>query len=43
LRGLFAEQGAEPMVLGPDELKTFISSEIAKWAGIIRKIGIEPM
>jgi tripartite-type tricarboxylate transporter receptor subunit TctC len=43
LRALFAEQGAEPMALGPDELKDFISSEIVKWAGVIRKIGIAPM
>ncbi len=39
----FTEQGAEPMVLGPDELKQFIASEIAKWADVIGKIGIVPM
>lgn len=39
----FTEQGAEPMVLGPEDLKKFIASEIAKWAGVIGKIGIAPM
>jgi tripartite-type tricarboxylate transporter receptor subunit TctC len=43
LLALFAEQGAEPMVLGPDDLKKFIASEIAKWAEVIEKIGIAPM
>ena len=31
------------MVLGPDDLKKFIASEIAKWANVIEKIGIAPM
>ena len=39
----FAEQGAEPMVLGPEDLKNFIASEITKWAEVIGKIGIAPM
>lgn len=39
----FTEQGAEPMVLGPEDLKEFIASEITKWAGVIGKIGIAPM
>jgi len=39
----FTEQGAEPMVLGPEDLKKFIASEITKWAGVIGKIGIAPM
>jgi tripartite-type tricarboxylate transporter receptor subunit TctC len=39
----FAEQGAEPMVLGPDDLTKFIASEITKWAEVIGKIGIAPM
>jgi tripartite-type tricarboxylate transporter receptor subunit TctC len=39
----FTEQGAEPMVLGPDDLKKFMASEIAKWAEVIGKIGIAPM
>jgi tripartite-type tricarboxylate transporter receptor subunit TctC len=40
LREKFAEQGAEPMIFTPDELGKFISSEIAKWRGIIVKAGI---
>ena len=43
LRALFAEQGAEPTVLGPDDLKKFIALEISKWAEVIGKIGIAPM
>jgi tripartite-type tricarboxylate transporter receptor subunit TctC len=43
LLALFAEQGAEPMVLGPDDFRKFIASEIAKWANVIEKIGIAPM
>jgi len=43
LRALFAEQGAEPAELGPEELKKFIASEISKWAGVIGKLGIAPM
>jgi tripartite-type tricarboxylate transporter receptor subunit TctC len=43
LLALFAEQGAEPTVLGPDDLQKFIASEIAKWAEVIGKIGIAPM
>lgn len=43
VRALFLEQGAEPLVLGPEELRDFMASETAKWAAIIRKIGIEPM
>jgi tripartite-type tricarboxylate transporter receptor subunit TctC len=43
VRALFVEQGAEPIVLGPDELREFMASESAKWAAIIGKIGIPPM
>lgn len=43
VRALFVEQGAEPLVLDPEGLKDFMASETAKWAGIIRQIGIEPM
>jgi len=42
VRARFVEQGAEPVAPGPDELKTFIASETAKWRGIITKAGIEP-
>jgi tripartite-type tricarboxylate transporter receptor subunit TctC len=43
LRALFAEQGAEPAALGPDELEKFIGTEITKWSGVIGKLGIAPM
>ena len=42
VRKRFAEQGAEPVAPGPEELKKFIASETAKWRGIITKAGIEP-
>jgi tripartite-type tricarboxylate transporter receptor subunit TctC len=40
---LFVEQGAEPLVMDPKGLTDFMTSETMKWAGIIKKIGIEPM
>jgi tripartite-type tricarboxylate transporter receptor subunit TctC len=43
VRALFVEQGAEPVSLGPEALRDFMASETAKWAAIIRKIGIEPL
>ena len=43
VRALFAEQGAEPTDLGPEDLKKFIASEISKWSGVIGKLGIAPM
>lgn len=43
VRDLFVQEGAEPVLLGPDELKAFIASETAKWAGIIAKLNIDPM
>jgi tripartite-type tricarboxylate transporter receptor subunit TctC len=43
VRTLFVEQGAEPLVMDPQGLKDFMATETSKWAGIIKKIGIEPM
>jgi tripartite-type tricarboxylate transporter receptor subunit TctC len=43
VRARFVEQGAEPTVLGPDELKAFMASEITKWADIIGKMNIDRM
>jgi tripartite-type tricarboxylate transporter receptor subunit TctC len=43
LLALFAEQGAEPTLLDPSGLKTFMAAETDKWSGIIRKLGLEPM
>lgn len=43
VRALFVEQGAEPLVLNPEGLRDFMASEAAKWATIIKKIGIKPM
>jgi len=37
------EQGAEPSSPGPDQLKAFITSEIAKQGEIIQKAGVQPM
>jgi hypothetical protein len=36
LRTLFVEQGAEPLVLGQEELRDFMASESAKWVAIMR-------
>ena len=43
VRSLFVEQGAEPLVMDPKGLTDYMTSETTKWAGIIKKIGIEPM
>ncbi|WP_349254037.1 tripartite tricarboxylate transporter substrate binding protein [Bradyrhizobium sp. CB1717] len=43
VRALFVEQGAEPLVMDPKGLTDYMTTETTKWAGIIRKIGIEPM
>jgi tripartite-type tricarboxylate transporter receptor subunit TctC len=43
VRALFAEQGAEPTDLGPEDLKKFMASEILKWSEVIGKMGIAPM
>ena len=43
VRALFVEQGAEPVVVGPEGLRNFMASEIEKWAAVIGKIGIDPM
>ena len=43
VRALFAEQGAEPTDLGPEDLKKFMASEISKWSEVIGKMGIAPM
>lgn len=34
--------GIEPETSTPEELKTFVGSEIAKWAGIVKAAGIQP-
>jgi tripartite-type tricarboxylate transporter receptor subunit TctC len=43
VRAFFAEQGAEPTDLGPEDLKKFMASEILKWSEVIGKMGIAPM
>jgi tripartite-type tricarboxylate transporter receptor subunit TctC len=43
VRALFAEQGAQPTDLGPEDLKKFMASEISKWSEVIAKMGIAPM
>ena len=40
VRDKFSELGAEAVASTPEELARFISSEIAKWRGIITKAGI---
>jgi tripartite-type tricarboxylate transporter receptor subunit TctC len=39
----FTEQGCEVLVATPEELKTLVSSEVAKWRDIITKAGIPPI
>ncbi len=42
LREQFAAQGAEPMVVTPEELSAFLKSEIAKWGKAARDAGVKP-
>lgn len=34
--------GIEPETSTPDELKAFVGTELAKWAGIVKAAGIQP-
>ena len=43
VRELFAQQGAEPADLGPEDLRKFMASEISKWSAVIGKLGIDRM
>jgi tripartite-type tricarboxylate transporter receptor subunit TctC len=43
LREKFTEQGAEPVVMTPEELAKFMSAEAVKWRDIITKAGIQPI
>jgi tripartite-type tricarboxylate transporter receptor subunit TctC len=43
VREKFTEQGAEPVILTPEEVGKFISSETVKWRDIITKAGIQPI
>ena len=43
LREKFTEQGAEPVVMSPEELAKFMSAEAVKWRDIITKAGIQPI
>ncbi len=40
VREKFAEQGAQPVVMSPQELAAFIASETLKWAKVITTAGI---
>jgi tripartite-type tricarboxylate transporter receptor subunit TctC len=40
VRDRFAEQGAQPVVISPQELAAFIASETVKWAKVITTAGI---
>lgn len=36
-------EGKEPLILGPDELKSFLAAEIQKWKILVRDAKIEPI
>jgi tripartite-type tricarboxylate transporter receptor subunit TctC len=38
----FAAEGAEPMIMAPDEFGRFIAAETSKWARVVRESGITP-
>jgi tripartite-type tricarboxylate transporter receptor subunit TctC len=38
----YASQGTTPLVMGPDELKTFIESQTTRWVRLAREANIQP-
>jgi tripartite-type tricarboxylate transporter receptor subunit TctC len=38
----FAAEGAEPMIMAPDEFGRFIAAETTKWARVVKETGITP-
>ncbi len=42
IRERFAQLGAEPMPMTPDELGKFMTEEIEKWAKVVKFAGIKP-
>ena len=39
LQGRIAASGAQPMVMAPAELKTFVAAEVGKWSAVARETG----
>jgi tripartite-type tricarboxylate transporter receptor subunit TctC len=42
IHGRFVGQGLEPVTSTPDQFTTLIKSDLANWAGIIKRAGIQP-
>jgi len=42
VRTIFASIGAEEIGSTPEELKTYLAGETAKWSKIIKETGISP-
>jgi tripartite-type tricarboxylate transporter receptor subunit TctC len=34
--------GIQPMIMSPDQLKTFMASEVSKWVRLVREANIQP-
>jgi tripartite-type tricarboxylate transporter receptor subunit TctC len=39
---MLATTGTIPLILGPDELKSYIAAEVAKWVRLAREANIQP-
>lgn len=42
LRARFIDLGAEPMIMTPAELKTYMAAEVKKWGRVVKTAGIKP-
>jgi tripartite-type tricarboxylate transporter receptor subunit TctC len=42
IKAQLAQIGGVPIVYTPDEMRTMIASDTAKWASVIKQAGIEP-
>ncbi len=38
----YAAAGTIPLIMGPDELKTYMAAEVAKWVRLAKEAGIQP-
>lgn len=38
----YAAAGTIPLIMGPDELKTYMGAEVAKWVRLAKEAGIQP-